>query len=125
MTQPEVITIVAGQDKIFYLDLYYADTHEPFDLTSATQIEARLPVAGGGYVSEWLNTGNTNIAVVGAPGAGKISITVPAADSATLNAPGNPELLQDLQVNVTVGGKLSIFLAANTLNIQPQPYPPS
>ncbi len=128
MTQPEVITIVAGQDKTFYLDLYYADTGEPFDLTGVSQIEARFPKAGGGHVSEWKATTNTNITIVGAPGAGKIAIVVPAADTIQLNAPGNPELLQDLQVNVTgasPGFSLAIFVATNSLNIQPQPYPAS
>jgi hypothetical protein len=115
------ITLVIGADKTFYLDLYYSDTGEPFDLTNATQIVATFPGASGAPVEEKL-TGNENVAVMGAPGAGKISVTVPASDSALLLENPNGNQLQDLQINVTASSKTYVFIMTAVLNIVPPSY---
>lgn len=113
------IDIVQGQDKVFYVDLFYKDTQEPFDLTGVSEIVASFPATISGTTVEEKYT-LSGVAVVGAAGGGKISVTCPAADTAKIRQ--NTAQLQDLQINVTVSSKLSIFILQAVLNIMPPSY---
>ncbi len=115
------INIVKGQDKVFYVDLFYTDTGEPFDLTAATEIKVLCPGALAGVPVVFKKT-LSEVAIVGAPGAGKISVTCSEAKTALLLVnPSGPQF-QDLQINVVIASILSIFVIPAVLNISDPPY---
>lgn len=65
----------------------------------------------------------TNVEVVGAPGGGRIQVTLPPYDSADLLINPYPPNFQDLQVSVTnADGSITPFLLPATLNIVAPPY---
>lgn len=73
-------------------------------------------------VSVTINTA-INALVVGAAGAGRIHVTVPAFDSALLQVNPVPEQLQDIQISVTnADGSVTAFILAQALNVEAPPY---
>lgn len=63
------------------------------------------------------------VSVVGAAGAGRLSIAVPAADAALLQVNPNPLQNQDLQISVTnADGTVTAFVLADVLNIMTLAY---
>ena len=66
--------------------------------------------------------GNTNVTVIGAPGAGRIKIVLPAIDSAALQVNPYPTQYQNLQVSVVNGSGAYAFLIPGVLNIIPPTY---
>lgn len=116
------VNIVQGYSKQYYLDLYYIDTSEPFDLTGVTEIVAAHPPATPGPPVECKLSLST-VEVLGAPGAGRILITLPAALSALVRINPMIEQFQDLQVSVTdASTDVTVFLMPTVLNILPPPY---
>lgn len=88
--------------KLFYVNLFFNDTKQPFDLTNVTGISAAFPPTTPGS-PVLVTLASSNLAIVGAPGAGLISILVTAVNSALIQLNPNGNQLQDLQVEVTVG----------------------
>lgn len=109
-----VVDIVQGADKIFYVDLYYPDTMQPFDLTGETEITGFFPATAGTPIEG-------DGAVQGAAGAGQAKFTIDAADSALMLVNPVAGQYQDFQINVVIGGKTSIFILRAFLNILSQP----
>lgn len=93
-------TIGMGSDKTFLVQLYQDDG--PFDLTGMTAIEASFPAPNAGSIVESFAAGR--VSVVGAPGGGRIQVTVPGVDSLRMQANPVPQQYQDLQVIVTTEG---------------------
>ena len=102
-----VIPVQQGQSGLFYVNLpsqssptgpTTGNQEEPFNLTDATEVVASFP----GGVNEKLSL--SQVAVQGAPGAGKIGISYSALDSLDMQANPVPAQNQDLQVMVTIGG---------------------
>lgn len=106
------VTIVQGMSGSFYADLIYQDTKEPFDLTGATEIVASFPGQPNPVsllpqpVLEKLSL--SQIAIIGANGAGKIQINYLAVDSFLMQLNPNTQQFQDLQVVVTKSGVAQI-----------------
>lgn len=88
--------------KSFYVDLFYEDTGEPFDLTGVTEIVALFPGANGTPIEERFTNGE--ISVIGASGAGKIQINCAADDTAQMLISQANGQYTYLQVIVTIGG---------------------
>jgi hypothetical protein len=97
---PCPVQIGIGSDKTFQVQLFQDGA--PFDLTAMTAISASFPAPDNGSVVE--SVANTNITVLGSPGAGRIQIVCPGKD--TLLMQPNPVLqqYQDLQIVVTLSG---------------------
>lgn len=119
LSQSGVVDIVQSADKAFYVDLFYPDTMQPFDLTGVSAIAGFFPATAGTPIQESIANGNA--AVQGAPGAGQVKFTVPAADSALMLVNPVAGQYQDFQINVTISGKVSIFILRAFLNILSQP----
>lgn len=94
------VQIVQSEEKYFLVYLFYADTGEPFDLTSATEIVALFPGTSGTPVEKRKTTGD--ITVIGSAGGGKIEIACSTVDTAAMLA--SPQFRQDLQIVVTISG---------------------
>jgi len=114
-----IVTIIKGSDRSFYVDLFYEDTGEPFDLTDVDEIIALFPKADG-HVDKKFSEGD--ITVIGAPGAGRIEISVDDTDTSDMLVNPNPQQYQALQINVTIGSVDLIFILQNILNIKPSLY---
>lgn len=118
----ELITIVKGSDRTFYADLSYPDTDEPINLTSVQEITASFPGDDGTPVEVSLADGG--ISVLGAPGAGRISIEIGDEDTADLLVDPSPNTHQDLQVVVlTAEGDTVVCILPNVLSIKDPSYP--
>lgn len=102
------ITIVQAMSGSFYVDLFFQDTGEPFDLTSVTEIVAAFPatVNPGPSILEKLSL--SQVAIIGAPGAGKIQVNYSALDSSNMQINPDTQQFQDLQVVVTKSGVAQI-----------------
>lgn len=112
-----VITILQGYVKVYYVDLFYSDSGTPFDLTGCTEIIAAHPADAGGTPIEAKKSLAT-VAIIGAPGAGRIKVTVTAVNSALLLPNPNEQQFQDLQIAVTnLDASVTGFLLPAVLNI--------
>lgn len=100
------VQIVQTALKSFYVDLFYEDTGQPFDLTGVTEIVALFPGANGSPIEERYSQGE--ISVVGAPGAGQIEIVCAADDTAQMQISQARDQFQTLQVIVTIAGVAQI-----------------
>jgi hypothetical protein len=103
--------------KSFYVDLFYEDTGEPFDLTGVTEIVALFPGASGTAIEERYSQGE--VSVIGAPGSGKIQINCAADDTAQMLISQANGQYTYLQVIVTIGGVAQI----DTLSLANPPVP--
>ncbi len=114
-----VVDIVQGADKTFYIDLFYPDTGQPFDLTGVTAITGFFPATAGTPIQETL--ADSTAVVQGPPGAGQVKFIVDTADSALMLVNPISGQYQDFQIDAVVGGKKSTFILTAVLNILAQP----
>lgn len=117
---PFIPTVVLGEDAILDVKLKSKVTGDPFDLTAATEIKAILLNANNTYLEEKLSTGG-GITLISGPG-GHFQINLAAADT-TLLAPSVPPALSDIEVQITIAGKLKIVLLNGAVNFIQRRFP--
>lgn len=112
------VTIVQGYATKYYVDLYYQETGEPYDLTGATLLTAAHPGSAGQTSPVVINP-----TVVGAAGAGKLLVTVSAVNSALMAVNPNLQQFQDLMIAITnADSTVTAFPMKAVLNIVAPPY---
>lgn len=120
------ISVIQGYQKLFYVNLFFQDTRQPFDLDFVTALGVTLPGTAGPVT---MTIAASEVAIVGAPGAGFISVLVSAAKSALLQLNPNGNQPQTIQVEITVAagntssppGTVAIELA-NVLSVEAPAY---
>lgn len=115
-SQETVPVIVTGED--FALDVFMTkdSTNQPFDLSGATEIIAVLPNNDGSFLEKKLTTGG--IVLVSGPG-GNFTILGTPVESKLLK----PNNATSLDIRITIGGKLTIVVIENAINVIPPAYP--
>jgi hypothetical protein len=103
--------VIQGEDKSLVVHLVDAETEEPVDLTSATEIKARFRKADGTVLQKLLST--AGVAVVSIAGA-KIEITLTEADTALLLLGSK----QDFEVESQVGTTTTIVKFPRSLTVE-------
>lgn len=117
--QKSVPVIVRGEDIVLDVFLTKDNSNQPFDLTLATQIVAVLPNQEGSsplFLEKTLTGGG--IVVVSGPG-GNFQILATAAQTKILAV----NEATSLDVRLTIGGKLTIVVIQNAINIVDPAYP--
>lgn len=112
----DLITIVRGASRNFYADICYPDSDTPVDLSDAEAIEASFPSVDGTGVLVTMEGGG--IAILGAPGAGRVSILLETEDTEDMAPNPGPTTMQDLQIEVKKpGGNVVVAIMRGVLNI--------
>jgi len=115
--------IIQGADKALAVRLSSESTGDPFDLSSATEIEARFLNADGSCQHYDLSTGGVTIL---SAGAGKFQVNLPASGTSLLAPTDNtqdPLLYQGVEIHVEIAGKETIINLPSTIDVQPPLFP--
>lgn len=104
--------LVRGEDKVLNVRLNDNKTGNPFDISAATEIKAIL-LKETGYLIKLLST--AGITITNGPG-GRLAIMVPKAEGATLALSG-PGLLSDIEIHVTIAGKVTYALLDDVFEV--------
>ena len=106
-----VFTIFTGDAKTLKLKAVYAESGDPLDLTSCTEIDIALPNANGSFTRLLFSTGDV---VIETPIVlGKFEAAISAEDSALLQ----PGLLQGFDVTFTIGAEIMTIRFVESLSV--------
>jgi len=106
-----VFTIFTGDAKTLSLKALYADSLNPLDLTTCTEIDIALPLAGGGFRHLLLT--EEEVSVTSPAVLGKFSAPISDEDSLLLKV-GE---LQSFDVTFTIGAEILSVKYANSLSV--------
>jgi hypothetical protein len=105
-------TIVQGEDRTLNLVVKTSEG-EPFDLTGATEIDARFMNEDRTVLSKLLSL---NKVVINEAKLGKLSVILAAAETALMKAGER----QSFEVHITIGGEVRIVQYLQNLTIKSQ-----
>lgn len=117
--RPKVATVILGEDQPVSVTLVDSTTKLPFDLSSATEIIALFQNLDLSILQKKKSTGG--IVLLSGPG-GAFQILLTAAETALL-APSPTNGYSDLEVKVTIAGKLTIIQLPQSLKVLPRIFP--
>ena len=106
-----VFTIFTGNTKTMNLKSLFAGTLDPLDLTSCTEIDVALPLAGGGFSHLLLS--DDQVEISSPASLGKFTADIDAAASALLKI-GE---LQNFEVTFTISGEITTVKFNNALSV--------
>ena len=116
------VSIVRGANRTFFCDLLYPDSDTPIDLTSVESITVTFPSSDGTGVS--VNDSDGGVAVLGAPGGGRIAVTLEPEHTHEMQLNPSQSTYQDLQVDVEdANGEVIIVILHGILSIVDPSYP--
>lgn len=95
---PNVFTIFTGDAKTLNMKAVHAETGDPLDLTSCTNISIALPNADGTFTA--LTLAASQVSITSFPNLGKFSAPISSAVSALLLI----AVLQNIDVTFTISG---------------------
>ena len=122
---PQIPQIIAGADAVLDVKLINQQTGDPLDLSAATEIEAILLNADNSFLE--LKLSLSQIVLISGPG-GHFQIIIPAASSALLAlspvpSPSVPASNSDMEIHLTIGGKLTIINLIGVVTIVARRFP--
>lgn len=113
-TDPQIVTIIQGEDRDLFLRIVDKKTQQPFDLTAASAINARFKNADDSVLVKSISTGVTIISAA----AGKIAVTILKTESILLK----PREAQNFEIEVVIGigasAKLSVVQFIEALTVK-------
>lgn len=110
------VRIIQGYAKQHFVNLFYDEILQPYNLTGCLQIEIAYPGISGSPVIETLTS--SAVVILGSPGAGYLQVNIPATDSLNMQVNPYEQQFQDLQVVVTnADGSNTAFLLQGVLDI--------
>lgn len=115
----QIPTIVTGEDKNVDVRLTNSISGDPFDLTSATEIDAIFLKNDGTCLHKKLSL--SEIVILSALG-GKFQIILTAADTEDLAlSPDNG--YSNIEIRITIASKITIVLLKNVIKVVPKLFP--
>lgn len=111
----EICEIYQGDNKEITTDIAF-DCDGSYDLTNVTAIKVRFAITGGGYIEKKFPSGG--VTIVSAL-AGKIKISVTAADSAQFLV-GNKQDFYGILTDSVLGEQT--FVASKSLTVLARPF---
>jgi hypothetical protein len=114
-----VPTVIIGEDKSLTIKLVESKTQDPFDLTSATEIVACFLNADGTVLQKALSTSGV---VIISGVAGKIQVILSKTETLLLT-PSPLGGLSDIELRITIGGKLNIVQLPGVISVVKKLFP--
>lgn len=114
-----VPTVIIDEDKVLDIRLTSQKTKDPFDLTSATEIEAIFINADNTYLIKKLTL--AGIVLISGPG-GHFQVILTSAETALL-APSIVGGYSDIEIHITIAGKLTIVILSQSFLCIERRYP--
>lgn len=108
-------TIFTGDSKTMNLKVVAAGNYDPLDLTTCTEIDVALPLAGGGFAHRLLS--DSQVTVPSPATSGKFNVSVPSDVSALLKV----GTLQGFDVTFTIGSVIKTVRFENALSVFERP----
>lgn len=107
----KVFTIFTGNTKTMNLKALFAGSLDPLDLTSCTEIDVALPIAGGGFSHLLLS--DDKVEIPSPASLGKFNVTIDAETSVLLKI-GE---LQSFEATFTIDGEITTVKFINALSV--------